>query len=306
MPTRGFVTIATGGEKYYALAERLLRSYRKFASDDVPFAIICDRECDQTRAFDQVILMERANCSYMDKLLLYRYAPYDETIFIDADSLILSDPKGLWEDFADADDVSCYGCSYPLDSDRAWFTYEGCGAYKADISFLIDLHGGIYFLRKGDRCRSIFEKAIELAEHYSEYSFKNFEKPADEPVLAMSLAIHHSHPCDKPMRLIFVPSYWGQIKASVAGDVMVHGQKREVEILHFGTANTERFLYRYLAHISDKNAHGGGTISQLPAYLRIRLQTAPIELKSVIRHGAGAVLRKLLPTAIVNRLKEKL
>ena len=134
MATRGFVTIATGNEKYYRLADNLLRSYRANSNADAPFAIICDRENELTKDFDQVIKVDEPSCSYMDKLLLYRYAPYDETIFIDADCLVFSDLSGLWEDFSDADDVSCYGCVHPLDSQTAWFTYDGCGKYQRTSS----------------------------------------------------------------------------------------------------------------------------------------------------------------------------
>lgn len=63
MPTRGFCTIATGNEKYYEMAAQLLRSYRKHTKDDIPFAIICDRENKNVLGFDKVVLMEQANCS---------------------------------------------------------------------------------------------------------------------------------------------------------------------------------------------------------------------------------------------------
>lgn len=305
MPTRGFVTIATGHERYYMMAVRLLRSYRKYASDDTPFAIICDRENSFTEEFDLSVRMEQPNCSYMDKLLLYRYAPYDETIFIDADALVLSDPAGIWKDFGDADDFSCYGCTYPLDSDRAWFTYEGCGKYKSEIQFLIDLHGGIYYLRKTGRCRSIFEKAIELAGEYGQYGFRNFEKPADEPVLAMSMAIHHCRPCDKPMRVLFVPSYRGKLRVNSKGELFVSGKRRDVEVLHFATANTELFLYRYLADGIDENDRQGGAFARLSRYIRIWLLSLPKECKMTLRHAGGWILRKLFPASVVSRLKEK-
>lgn len=297
MPTRGFVTIATGNEKYYRLAENLLRSYRLHAKGDLPFAIICDRENAVTQLFDQVVIMQEPSCSYMDKLTLYRYAPYEETIFIDADSLVLSDPSGLWEDFDDADDVSCYGCIHPLDSQSAWFTYDGCGKYQKDIQYLIDLHGGIYFLRKTDRCRSIFVKAIELAEEYERYSFRNFEKPADEPVLAMSLAIHGSRPCDKKMRILFVPSFWGKLRINVQGEVFLSGRKVDTEMIHFGTANTERFLYHYLADCIYGNQ---GKMH----FLRSRLAFAPKETMVVLRHWCGSILRRMMPESLVNRIKE--
>lgn len=300
MPTRGFVTIATGSEKYYKLAVQLLHSYRKYAEDNTPFAIICDRETEESSQFDQIVLMDQASCSYMDKLQLYRYAPFDETIFIDADSLILSDPSGIWEDFSDADDLSCYGCTYPLDSDRAWFTYEGSGKYKGDIEYLIDLHGGIYFLRKGNRCAAIFEKAIELASQYDQYSFRTFAKPADEPVLAMALAIFHSRPCDRPMRVLFVPSYWGKLRVTPAGQLLVCGEKSGAEILHFATQNTDRFLYRYLAQLSGLESPRGGSLG---LYLRVWIQSAPKETAAIVRHGGGWLLRKLIPASVITKLK---
>lgn len=298
MLMRGFVTIATGNEKYYKMAANLLRSYRKWVSDDTPFAIICDRQSSDTQEFDEVVLMEQASCSYMDKLLLYRYTPYDETIFIDADSLILSDPSGIWEDFSDADAVSCYGCRHPLDSDRAWFTYDGCGEYKEAVKYLVDLHGGVYYLRKGDRCRTIFEKAIELAEHYEEYSFNNFNQPADEPVLALALAIHQSVPCEKAARVLFVPSYWGQLSVTVSGNLLVSGREHDVEILHFATENTKRFIYRYLA---DLNCRNKGTIVR---YLRMKCLSFPTELKVMVWHNAGQILRRLVPTSSVTKIKD--
>lgn len=303
MATRGFVTIATGSDKYYKLAINLLHSYRKIAMDDTPFAIICDRINNDVQEFDEVVLMEQPNCSYMDKLLLYRYTPYDESIFIDADSLVLSDPSGIWEDFADADDVSCYGCKYPLDSNRAWFTYEGCGKYKESIKFLIDLHGGIYFIRKSNRSKAIFEKAIELAEQYNQFSFRNFDKPADEPVLAMSLAIHQSSPCDKPMQIVFVPSYWGQLHVTPAGELFVNGVKNDKPILHFATQNTKRFLYLYMVELCCDDVCEGGTIGR---YLQLKLRTLLVEIKSTMRHSLGWLLRKLLPETFVTQVKKLL
>lgn len=303
MSTRGFVTIATGNEKYYELAHNLLLSYRKYASDCTPFALICDRHTPETKSFDQVIIMQEPNYSYMDKLLLYRYSPFDETIFIDADSLILGDLRGLWGDFSDADDVSCYGCTYPLESDRAWFSYEGTGKYKASIKYLVDLHGGIYYFRKSDRCTAIFETAIELAEQYHQYSFRHFEQPADEPVMAMSLAIHHSLPYDRPAHLLFVPSYWGKLRVDMSGQVYVGKSPLSAPILHFATENTKRFLYRYLVQaLLHSTSVGAG--SQLAQYFALRVQTAPTEFKVIAAHTGGMVLRKCLPESVVNRIKQ--
>ena len=57
---KGFVTIATGQERYYKLARNLLHSYRLFAKDPFPFAIISDRENEYTSEFDKVIVISDA------------------------------------------------------------------------------------------------------------------------------------------------------------------------------------------------------------------------------------------------------
>lgn len=88
---RGFVTIATGHQRYYRLAQNLLLSYHQFATELYPVAIIADRENEITAQFDHVIVISDASNSYNDKLKLFRELPYEETIFIDADSLAYGD-----------------------------------------------------------------------------------------------------------------------------------------------------------------------------------------------------------------------
>lgn len=306
MSSRGFVTIATGDEKYYKLAVRLVRSYRDHCSDNVPFAIICDQKNEYTQEFDFAIVMESPSKSYMDKLLIYRYSPFDETIFIDADSLVLSDISALWTDYASEDDVSCSGAVYPLDSDRGWFTYEGCEKYKDQIRYVIDLHGGLYYFRKNARCRAIFETAISLAEEYESLGFRAFSRPADEPVLALSMAIHDCRPCTKPAHLLFVPSYRGQLRVNPDGDLFLKGKRINIEIIHFATPNTERFLYQYLAAKLEQSRIAGKSYNSFFLYWKIKFKTAPNECKAAARHLIGQMLRRILPANIVQRLRERM
>ena len=105
----GFFTVATGDEHYYRLAQNLLRSYRHVCSQPLPFAVLADRENAYTEEFDDVILMENVTNSYLDKLSLYDYLPYDISIFIDADCLAYGDLNMIPELFAQADDFCCFG-----------------------------------------------------------------------------------------------------------------------------------------------------------------------------------------------------
>ena len=115
---KGFVTVATGNTMYYIMARNLLLSYRHFAKDPLPFAIICDRTNRYTDCFDDVILLPDPSRSYNDKLRLPSLAPYDHTIFVDADCLAYRDLNDMWEMFEGAPAFGVLGRQLPLDSEK--------------------------------------------------------------------------------------------------------------------------------------------------------------------------------------------
>lgn len=71
-----------------------------------------------------------------------------------------------------------------------WFQQKNAGKYKDDIQFSLNLHGGIYYVQKTDLTSSVFNLAINLSKEYEQYHFRDFVRPADEPVIAMSMAVH--------------------------------------------------------------------------------------------------------------------
>ena len=188
-PARGFITVATGGAKYYMMAHTLLLSYRLASADPLPFAILCDRENRWTRDFDDVVILEKPARSYMDKLELLVHSPYDETIFIDSDCIAFRDLNRLWDSFQNATDFSSVGWVHPLDSTEGWFTREGAGKYADQLEYLHFFHGGIYYIRKGETCERVYELAKDVAAHYYEFKFRLFKNPADETVLSLASAL---------------------------------------------------------------------------------------------------------------------
>ena len=133
---KGFITIATGDERYYRMARTLLRSYRQTCTDPLPFALIADRENEFTSEFDSVIILEHPSYSWMDKLSLLQVCPFDENIFIDADCLIYQDINFLWESFSAADDFSCFGKVLPMESHEGWFTAEAARCTLSNSSLI--------------------------------------------------------------------------------------------------------------------------------------------------------------------------
>ncbi|HBM98436.1 MAG TPA: hypothetical protein DD413_03330 [Ruminococcus sp.] len=118
----------------------------------MPFAILCDRKNSYTEEFDDVIIFENgATNSYLDKLSLGEYLPYDTTIFIDADCLAYGDLNQLFDYFKNVDDFSCFGRVLSLDDKTGWFEYQNLGSLKEKVSYVVGLHGGIV---NGGKCLS--------------------------------------------------------------------------------------------------------------------------------------------------------
>lgn len=247
---QGFVTIATGNERYFRMAANLLKSYRLSTKEPKPFCIIADKKNHYTELFDDVIVIENVTRSYLDKFLLIPYAPYDETIFIDADCLAYCDLNSLFPVFSDASDFSCFGGVYPLGSEEGWFTDERLGKYKNKISYIVGLHGGIYFIRKSEKLNDLYQTALDIAGEFEKYSFRWFRSPADEPIYAMAMAVCNFKPIPEDLKYFawligvkidkvdFFSRNLAYHTLDGSGNVAEAGW-----MLHFGHAMTVRPLY---------------------------------------------------------------
>lgn len=247
--TKGFITVATGKEEYYQLAENLLRSYHLFCKTPLPFAVLADRKNKYTAQFDDVIIFPNgASNSYLDKLSLGEYLPYDINIFIDSDCLAYGDLNQLFDYFKDADDFSCFGRVLPLEDKTGWFEYENLGELQSKVSYVVGLHGGIYYMRKGDVCRKIFEDAKSFVSDYPKFKFKgNFNMPGDEPLVALSMAVNGCRPI--PFVLDAISCYWehmSHMMLDLSQGLARVEQEAEynARLVHWGTRYTRQLEYK--------------------------------------------------------------
>lgn len=250
--TRGYVTIATGDERYYRMARNLLRSYRQTCRKRLPFALIADRRNQYTAEFDDVVILENPSRCWMDKLALPESCPYGETIFVDADCLVYRDIGYLWKLFADGPDFSCFGAALPLDSEEGWFTGEAEKLYP--IHFVTHLHGVLYFIRKGDTAGRMQKLCRKLVADYHKVTYKAFnDAPADEPVFALAMAIldlkparrHPEDYCFAPFATELRTNFY---KRRVSYTNPKDGRVNCCAIVHWGNRNTETCRYRFDAH----------------------------------------------------------
>lgn len=106
MNNTGILVIAIGSDFYSRLAYALAKSLKKF--NKLPIALITDSYKDDNKIFDYVV---EANLShYLDsfvmnpfklKTFIYDYSPFENTLYLDADTLCLKPLDGLFEQLGD-------------------------------------------------------------------------------------------------------------------------------------------------------------------------------------------------------------
>lgn len=249
---RGFVTLAVGHERYYRLAANLLKSYRKFSGEsDTPFAIYADCENEYTALFDNVVLLTNATKTYIDKLHVLNNPLYTENIFIDADCLIYADINEYWLYVSNLGGIRCFGCAHPLDFENGWFRLSDVGEYKERVSYIPTMHGGVIYFSDDVLSQRIVQDAFDIAKKYSNYKFAYFDKPADEPILALACSVNHCLPIELESSLqkrmfCFLPScsnvYFniqkGRLCYEIDGEIV-----KDVLLLHWQNVNTTKIAY---------------------------------------------------------------
>ncbi|MBQ6178479.1 MAG: hypothetical protein IJK32_03050 [Bacteroidales bacterium] len=205
---RGFVTVATGKDWYYVLANNLLASYRYHSQNPLPFAIICDRHNKWTEDFDQVIVMDNPACSFVDKLRIIDLSPFDETIFIDADCLAYKDLNGLWDIFKGSPDFGLLGDTH---IEGMWWSRDNLGVFKDKVHEYLSCQGGIYYVRNnGKDIKAFFETCFFIKERYADFKFKLFERTvSDEMIVTLASSVHGFTPV-RPWRGVI--AYYPLIK----------------------------------------------------------------------------------------------
>lgn len=246
---QGFVTIATGDERYYKMARTLLRSYRQTSNHPMPFAIIADQKNKYTEEFDDVVILKYPQKSWMDKMELLNSCPYDENIFIDADCIIYHDINFMWNLFANADDFSCFGKMLPLDSKNGWFTNDVSQIYQ--IHFITHLHGMLYFIRNTRKLEQMYELCQNIIENYDLLTFNGFnEILADEPVYALMMAILNLKPIERKAEYYCFVPFATSIKTNYYMKKVSYSNPKDGEvnkcfIVHWGNTNTEKYKYKF-------------------------------------------------------------
>lgn len=254
------MTVACGKKEYYEMACNLLKSYRLHNPNGAPFAIVCDKENKYTEQFDKTVILQNPTKTFIDKIKMLSLPLYDENIFIDADCLCYRNIQDLWKDMP-IEGVSCYGRTLDENSNEGWFKKNDLEErFKDRISYSVGLHSGIVFFRNDQTTRNIYNDCMDIIQTYNNNKFLIFDKPADEPILALSMALNECHPIESSNNsFLFYPMAKHFISNVVKGELSytTNGRKwiKNVGLLHWQNINIGKARYQSeIIRLSDNSA----------------------------------------------------
>ena len=252
---KGFITIAVG--KYYRyLAKYLAISYRLNSDGNYPLAVVTDQKTKELeKYFDHVIVTDdEINDGYLYKLKLYNYSPFEETIFIDADSFVIRDISFYWEFFKESN-FGVFGInSTNYRGAKNFFNPEKVLA-EFEVTSIPKFNGGVYYFKKNEKAKKVFEDALALTERYDEFEMPRFSNDAiqktakgDEPLISLSMIVNkETSTIDSEKNGMFHLNKSKYLKLDVLKrecEFYKNQKKVTPSIVHFGGDRTKQYHYQ--------------------------------------------------------------
>lgn len=189
IPGLGIMTLAIGARRYIQQAQILSLSLRR-NMPGVPIAIVSDSEEVASFADFFVRVDDSMPIGAAQKILLYNYSPFEETLFIDSDCIAT---RPFHTELAS---LRKYPFSPIIEK---WVPRDGCDDYLKDLKWTLDkvggtafpkFNGGLYFFNRSRQSEEVFDRALDYYRSHEFYGILPFDRsgPGDETVIALALA----------------------------------------------------------------------------------------------------------------------
>lgn len=293
-PSRGVLTLAFGKPRFIEQAKSLGRSLRLHAPGTQSAIVTDSIDLELKELFTQVIPYRREfGSSVRQKLHLNLYSPFEETLFIDSDCLVLGNLESFWVAFA--------GQGFGVPGSK--FLQRGSTDPYLDVAFTLDhfgleklpkFNGGTYYFNRSGEAASFFATARDLLANWKDLRFAEFRRdgPADEAIVSVAMAIHGLRPTSMGRAGMYTPtSYRGPLLLDVIKGTCSFEKEGEMvspEVVHF--AGEYSFCFAYPRESARLKAHCGGKRSPL---LLLRAYATSLLWQSTRRSpGLAAVGRR--------------
>lgn len=193
--SQGYITLATGPRQYLEMAINLLASI-KYNDRSRETCIVLDEGESLPEEYrvivDRVAYLKPAHGFYgcLNKLRLLEISPFDETIFVDADCILVkNDMDRHWAKFQ-CDGFSIAGAKV---TQGDWYGFRIAEIIeKLRIPYMVKMNSGVFYFAKGRYSDEFFETAIALVDKHKNLLgqfHRNRLQLADEPFIGAALGV---------------------------------------------------------------------------------------------------------------------
>ena len=228
------------------MAQRLAWSLDVHAPE-LPRAVITDaRTTALSRCFDHLIdLRPGARGPLEERFHFDSYSPFTETLYIDADSLVVGRLDDVWALMRQVP----FGVAGHQITAGKWYGDVAQMTAAVGANSLPKFNGGLYYFDRSTVADTVFASARDLMRRYGELGLADHALGhSDEPVLAMALAKHAIEAVDDGGTTMRTPI---GIRGDLDIDVLrgycsfdKEGQQVKPRIVHFAGSWTRGFRYR--------------------------------------------------------------
>lgn len=245
---KGVLIIAQGKQRYIDMAFTIAMSI-KLTNPDLQLALVTDSSDDHLKKYYHYIIPINPvyGTGFSQKMRMYYYSPFQKTMFIDVDCMIIKNINFLWELF-DGHEMTVMGRK-KISGPYIGTTIEALKNFY-DFDHLPSFNGGVYYFEKSKQAEKIFELAITIFEKkYDELNLWKFDgKPGDEPAMAIAMGVYGVSPVDDNKNGMYTPvGQAGVFKMDALQGICEfykNGEKVTPAIMHFGGGYPEAFHYR--------------------------------------------------------------
>jgi hypothetical protein len=241
----GVLTMAIG-PRHRRMAQRLAWSL-DVHEPALPRAVITDeRTTVLSKCFEHVVdLRPNAGGPLEERFHFDSYSPFAETLYIDADSLVVGSLDGVWELMRRVP----FGVIGQQMTSGRWYGDVAEMAAAVGAESLPVFNGGLYYFDDSPVARSVFAAGRDLMGRYAELGLVDHPLGhSDEPVVAMALAKHGIEALWDHGTAMRTPI---GIRGELDVDVLrgycsfnKDGQRVTPRIMHFAGSWTRGFRYR--------------------------------------------------------------
>ena len=188
---------------------------------------------------------------YITKLYLNEYSPFEETLFIDADSFVVSSLDHLWNLFKYEDFTALGGVM----TNRAFNPNLFLNIAKLKTPYNLEsypgFNGGVYYFKKNTVSDNVFKTAQDLIKKYDYFEMPYYgNSKGDEPLFSLAMAINGCRSVLNPVNGMYLVSsdYNAFFNLNLLKNTCrLINQKNEIKkpaIAHFGTMYTYSLIYK--------------------------------------------------------------